>query len=205
MISDIQRAKNSRPLTYQSMSDTEVLHLTPNAFLLPNVNGDISVKMDSGGCPDMEPTSRSQLLNALSEREKFLKNFKEIWNEEYLLSIRESCKDLHIMYFNNKIQVNGVVWIKNPAKTRPFWKLGRVTELFQGNNGSIHSVQITRGDVSYKNHNIQHLFPMELSLTHNVKRCPWPESPIKLQKTSSQTSQRTKRKIKKKYNKDFVY
>ena len=32
-----------------------------------------------------------------------------------------------------------------------------------------------------------------------------PESPIKLQKISSQISQRTKRKIKKKCSKDFVY
>ena len=127
------------------MFDTEVL---PNAFLHPNVYGDISVKMDSGGCPDMEPTSRSQLL------EKLLNNFKELWNEEYLLSLRESCKDLHNMDFNNKMQVNDVVLIKNPAKTRPFWKLSRVTELFQGNNGNICSVWITLGDVSYENHNI---------------------------------------------------
>ena len=73
MISDIQRAINSRPLMYQSTSDTEVLF---NAFLHPNVIGDISVKMNSGGCPDMEPTARSQLLDALSEREKLLNNFK---------------------------------------------------------------------------------------------------------------------------------
>ena len=78
MISDIQKTINSRPLTYQSTSDTEVLPMTPNAFLHPNVNGDISVKTDSGGCPDMEPTSRSQLLDALIEREKLLNNFKEL-------------------------------------------------------------------------------------------------------------------------------
>ena len=78
MISDIQRAINSRPLTYRSASDTEVLPLTPNAFLHPNVNGDISVKMDSGECPDMEPISRSQISDALSEKEKLLNNFKEL-------------------------------------------------------------------------------------------------------------------------------
>ena len=114
MISDIQRAINPRPLTYRSTSNTEVLPLMPNAFLHPNINGDISVKTDSGWCPDMEPTSRSQLLDALSEREKLLNNFKELWNEEYLLSLRESCKEIHNMDFNNKIQINDVVLIKNP-------------------------------------------------------------------------------------------
>ena len=61
MISDIQRAINSRPLTPRSTSDTEVLPLKPNAFLHPNVNGDIFVKTDSGECSDMEPISWSQL------------------------------------------------------------------------------------------------------------------------------------------------
>ena len=92
------------------------------------------------------------------------------------------------MDFNNKIQVKDMVLIKNPAKTRPFWKLGRVTKLFRGNDSNMHSVRITRGDVFYENYYIQPLFPMELYLTHNVERCSMPESPIKLQKTSYQTS-----------------
>ena len=98
------------------------------------------MKTDSGGCPDMEPTSRTQLLNTLSEREKLLNNFRELWNEEYLLSLRKSCKDLHNMDFNNKIQINDVML--NPAKTRPFWKLSRVTKLFEGNDGNIRSAWI---------------------------------------------------------------
>ena len=73
MISDVQRATNSRSLTYRSTSDTGILPLTPNAFLHPNVNGEISVKTG----PDMEPTSRFQLLDTLSERETLLNNFKE--------------------------------------------------------------------------------------------------------------------------------
>ena len=81
LISDIQKAINARPLTYQSVSDTELLPLTPNAFLHPNVNGEIWVKIDSGGSPDIEPTSRSQLLDHLIEREKVLTNFKELWNK----------------------------------------------------------------------------------------------------------------------------
>ena len=111
--------------------------------------------------------------------------------------LRESCRDPHNRYFTNKIQVNDMVLIKNPTKTRQFWKLDRVTELFQGKDGNIRSARITRGDSSCENHNIRHLFPMELSLTHNIKRCPMPESPVKLQKTSFLTSRRTKGKSKK--------
>ena len=61
MISNIQRAILSRPLTDGNTSDTEVLLLPPSGFLQLNVNGDISVKTNSDGGPDMEPNSRSQL------------------------------------------------------------------------------------------------------------------------------------------------
>ena len=94
--------------------------------------------------------------------------------------------------------------IKNPAKTRPLVKLGRITELFQGNDGNIRSARIIRRDASGENQNILQLFPVELSLTHNVKRCSMPESPIKSQKTSSLTSRKTKRKIKKKCSKELL-
>lgn len=91
------------------------------------------MKTDSGGSPEIEFTPRSQLLEAHSERGNLLTNFKKLWNEESLLSLRESCKNLNDMDFN-KIQVDDIiVLIKNLAKARPFWKLGRVAEIFCGN------------------------------------------------------------------------
>ena len=73
IISNIQRAINSRLLTYQSTSDTEVLLLTRNAFYIQMLMGTFPWETDSGGCPDMEPTSRFQLLDALSEMGKIVR------------------------------------------------------------------------------------------------------------------------------------
>lgn len=111
----------------------------------------------------------------LSCYKKLLSDFRELWYEEYLLSQRESCKNLHDIDFNNKIQINNIVLIKNLAKARAFWKLVTVTELF-----------IAR-DVFYETHNI-HLFLLELSLTHNAKKSPMPGSIKVLQNTGSQAT-----------------
>ena len=54
--------------------------------------------------------------------------FREIWYEEYLLSLRENCKDLHETN-NSEIKIDDVVLIKNLVKPRPYGQLGRVVEL----------------------------------------------------------------------------
>ena len=59
-----------------------------------------------------------------------------MWVNEYLLSLCETCKDLHELDFNNKIKLNDVVMIKNHAKSRPFW-LGRVVKLYYGEDNKI--------------------------------------------------------------------
>lgn len=65
----------------------------------------ISAKGDSVESLDIVPISRYQLLDALTEMEKLLTNYKELYNEEYVSSLRGSCKDLHYMDFINKLTI----------------------------------------------------------------------------------------------------
>ena len=95
-----------------------------------------------------------------------LTRFRELWYLNYLLSLREKCKDLHEVNFHNRINVDDVVLVKNPAKSRPFWLLGRVLELIVGDDKKIRSVKHKRGDGSIQVHSIKPLYPLELSLTH---------------------------------------
>ena len=41
-----------------------------------------------------------------------LLKFREIWYEEYLLSLRENCKDLHETNYSEKIKTDDVVLVK---------------------------------------------------------------------------------------------
>ena len=52
-------------------------------------------------------------------------------------------------------------------KSRPYWVLGRVLELVRGHDDKVRSVKLKRGDGVVTHHSINHLYPLELSLTHN--------------------------------------
>ena len=81
------------------------------------------------------------------------------------MSLREQSKDLHEVNFNNRINVDDVL-VKNPAKSRPFWLLGRVLELIVGDDKKIRTVKVKRGDGSVQVHSIKLLYPLERPLTH---------------------------------------
>ena len=49
-----------------------------------------------------------------------LSKFREFWYQDYLLTLREQCRDMHEINFQNEIGVDDVVLVKNPAKTKPF-------------------------------------------------------------------------------------
>ena len=97
-----------------------------------------------------------------------------LWYEEYLLSLREQWKDLHEINFCNKVKVNDVVLVKGPPdKKRLYWHLGRILELLPGSDGKVRSVRLKKGDGDIAHHSLNHLYPMELALTHDhVAKAP---------------------------------
>merc|ERR1712055_323282 len=67
----------------------------------------------------------------------------------------------------NKVKINDIVLIKNPSRPRPYWLLGRVVQLFPGDDGNVRSVQVRRGDGQVQTHSLKHLYPLKLTLTHS--------------------------------------
>ena len=127
---------------------------------------------------------RKTLVKSLELKEKNLNHFKRLWYEEYLLSLKESYRNLCDSNFANKIKEGDIVLVKNPAKTRQHWVLGRVIELYPGSGGKVRNMTLLRGDADWEKkeglkpelHSLQHLFPMELSITH-PNTSPIPPSP----------------------------
>ena len=83
-----------------------------------------------------------------------------------MLSLCEYCRDLHQCNWVNKIKAGDVVLIKTPNKTRPYWLLGRVLERIAGYDNAVRSVKLKIGDGLVVHHSVNHLYPLELSLTH---------------------------------------
>ena len=125
------------------------------------------MKIDDRNIWDSDPPSQSDVVSSIQTRDNMVSRFRELWYESYLLSMREQCKDLHEIDFINHIKENDVVLVKNPAKPRPYWLLGRVLELIYGDDDKVRSAKVKRGDGSIQIHSISHLYPLELPLTHS--------------------------------------
>lgn len=181
VLSDVVNAVNCRPLTYRCADDAGLEIISPNCFIKPYVNDSLLFSSESESIINNSPPCRKDVVKTLSSRDKMLSYFRKLWYQDYLLSLREQCKDLHELDFENKVKVNDVVLIKGPpSEKRPFWKLGRVVELIPGDDGKVRSCKLKRADGEYlgvdgsvrackgeiSHHSLNHLYPLELSLTH---------------------------------------
>ena len=92
----------------------------PNCFLLPYKNEGISVVYDDKAIWESDAPSRSDMVKTLEIRDEMIEKFRDLWYHEYLLSLRESLKDIHQMEFNNRIKCNDVALVKESNKVTPF-------------------------------------------------------------------------------------
>ena len=184
VLSDIQSAVNQRPLTYRCAEDFGLEVISPNDFLNPYLDNSLLIKNPKGLLSNTK--ARKVLIESLETRDNLLENFKQIWYNEYLLSLRDSFKDLHNDKFINQVKVGDIVLLKNiqpdVIKKRQHWSLARILELIHGSDGKVRSVKLLKGTADYQTrprqpelHPINHLFPLELNITH-LHRVPAPSS-----------------------------
>ena len=161
LLSDIQGAINNRPLTYRITDENNLQTISPNSFLK---SGNYkSLVFDNLDGIQLEIPSRRNILDALIRRDEIFNSFSEIWYKDYLLSLRESGRNLYQEEWENLIKIGDIVLIEAPNKTRPFWPIGKVIELFAGDDGCIRSVKLLRGDGTEGTHSISLLYPLELN------------------------------------------
>ena len=173
VISDVQNAVNSRPLTYRS-SDNEIDAITPNCFLKADPCSNRALKASSEPIWEIDSSPRNTLMETLASRDDALEHFKEQWYDSYLLELRASYRNLHQTDWKDKISVDDIVLVKLPNRTRPHWVLGRVLELFRGSDNKVRSVNLKRGDGVTAQHSICHLYPLELSLSQSPRALALP-------------------------------
>lgn len=171
ILSDIVNAINERPLTYTS-SDNDVLPLTPNCFLKPHSRTSIILPGHSSGNPLWNSSSkaREDLIKSLRVASEKFEEFRTRWYNEYMLSLREISRDLYQSKWENRVKVDDVILIKSPVKERPFWQMGIVTQLLPGDDGKVRFVYVKNPGGQINLYPIKLLYPLELSLTHNVSR-----------------------------------
>ena len=145
-------------------------------------------------------------------QEEIIENFKKLWYESYLLSLREHSRNLYRSKWENRIKVGDIVLIKAINKPRPFWMMGKVLEVIIGYDGSIRSVKLKQGNGAIEYHSVCNLYPMEISITHavrdqnvgNISVVPDAEdnsdNKLESSQTDSQVSVRPKRKATERFH-----
>ena len=163
-LSNIKLAMNSRPLTYRSSTD-QLEFITPNSFLNLYRNNSLVLKVDDQDIWTEEP-GQHQMEASIDKMNEILQNFKSLWYQNYLLSLREHSRNLYQQNWDDRIKIGDIVLIKAPNKPRPFWMLGKVLEVIIGYDGKVRTVKLKQGNGSIEHHSIKNLYPLELSVTH---------------------------------------
>jgi hypothetical protein len=162
IISDVQEAINNRPLTYRDTSDQSQDMVTPNSFIRVGMSSNLTFGALAGD--NFNVPARAELIKSLEIREDILDKFRDLWYEEYLLSLRDTRSNQYQPKWEDRIKIGDIVLISAPNKPRPLWIMGCVCKLFTGNDGKTRSAEVQRPDRSTGVYSISLLYPLELSL-----------------------------------------
>ena len=160
-LSNIKLAINSRPLTYRS-SSANLEFITPNSFLRIHRNSTLMLRSEEEDVWQEQPDPNS-LNKSLELQEELITNFKTLWYENYLLSLREHGRKIYQNKWENRIKVGDIVLIKSINKSRPFWMLGKVLENIIGFDNKIRAVKLKQGNGAIEYHSISNVYSMEIS------------------------------------------
>ena len=162
VLSDVQYAVNSRPLSYTS-SDNELEIITPAHFVRPHVNQALVLNQDESASAWLDDVDRGDLVSSLALREESFNAFRGLWYDQYLLGLREQTRQIYGKDWVDTIKAGDVVLVRMPNKPRPWWLLGQVVEVIVGFDDRIRSVRLKRSDGVISHHSISHLYPLEIS------------------------------------------
>ena len=111
--------------------------LTPSDFLSlhsQHIILDIVDDSDSDYDAKKKPATAQQLLETWKRGQKCLSQFWTLWNNEYMLSLRERVPRKPDRHLIARPQVGEVVLIKDKL-SRGRWKVGKISELIVAEEG----------------------------------------------------------------------
>ena len=143
---------NSRPLTYQSANPADDVPLTPNHFLHGQIGGHFA------------PTSCDETDFNLRKRwrriQELVRHFWSRWMREWLPGLNARQK-----WFQTQrdVQIVDVMLVISPDTSRGNWPLGRVLEVYPGQDGHVWvvKIQVREGTLIRP---VNKLCPLELEL-----------------------------------------
>ena len=164
---EVEAVINSRPLTYtyNEIESKEILR--PVDFL--QTTGQVGTPMleEDHTDPEYLPKldSADKALKYWRSSQQNLDHFWKLWNDEYLLSLRESHNIMHKQphHTSNVVPENGdIVLIKEENIPRSSWKVGRISNLLPSKDGEIRAAKLLLSNSQTITRPINHLYPLEI-------------------------------------------
>ncbi|GBN73237.1 hypothetical protein AVEN_155507-1 [Araneus ventricosus] len=149
VLCDAEGIINSRPLTYLSEDNEDLVALTPAMFLQD---------VKEIGVPDIDQIDAKRMNKRFFYRQKLCQDLRKRFRIEYLGHLREFSKICN----ESKIKEGDIVLIGDSNVKRINWPLGRVIKLYLGKDKKVRLVEIQTKSGSFLRP-IQRLFPLEIS------------------------------------------
>ncbi|KAF0298900.1 hypothetical protein FJT64_003757 [Amphibalanus amphitrite] len=128
----IQDIVNGRPITYVNSQLEEIEPLTPNKILKVHSNPRLRlICEDDRDDPLWTSTPddvHQQMNNTLQEQQRLQDKYTKMWYSDYLLSLRETSRDVFQSEWIDKISVGDIVLIDTRDRPRVYWQMGRQDE-----------------------------------------------------------------------------
>ena len=136
VIDQIEAILNSRPLVTLSNDPNDTMALTPAHFLI----GDTMNSLPKAERSNMDLTSRFRLLKVIQEK------FWKSWKRDYLTELQMRKKWL---LKGPEIAIGDLVLLAEDNEAPLQWKIGRVTEVYKGNDNIVRVCKVKTQNSSF--------------------------------------------------------
>ena len=145
---------NNRPLTYVHPDEIENA-LTPNHLLFGRT---LTSTLDR----NTPIQFRAQNITAQSKKvNRIINHFWDRWHKEYVVNLRETCKQNLQNRHQQHIRLNDTVLIHDGNLPRLTWRKGIVVERLKGPDGKMREAEVRTPNGSNLKRPVTKLFPIE--------------------------------------------
>ncbi|GFT30852.1 integrase catalytic domain-containing protein [Trichonephila clavipes] len=151
VVCDSESVINSRPLTYLSEDQEDLVALTPAMFLQ---------EIKENGVPDLDLIDSQRMNRRFLYRQRMRQELRKRFRLEYLGQLKSFSKSRK----EDVIKEGDIVLIGDTNSKRIYWPLAKVIKLIPGRDGRVRVVEVSTSSGSFLRP-IQRLYPLEVSGT----------------------------------------
>ena len=158
---EIEGSINDRPITYVSSNINDISALTPSMLLCGHPIYSLPEYVDCEELFDPSYNAKKVITKRMKYCSKLFSDFRKRWQHEYLVSLRES--DRNLTNNSKSFAKEGKVVLIYDETPRQFWKLGIITKLYEGKDGIVRSADVKTKDNTLMRPLVR-LYPLELEI-----------------------------------------